>query len=170
MDADDLRSRQSPLKRRYRADPASARVTSRAEGRVAAGDIACLVQGWAGEIDAGLHPATGGDGDQACSADMLLRALVACAGVTLSSVATAMGIDLRAARVVAEGDWDARGTLALDERAPVGLSAVRLAFDVDTDADQATLDRLLELTERYCVIYQTLTHPPQHSATIRRGS
>lgn len=170
MDADELRSRQSPLKRRYREDPAHARVTSRAEGRLAAGDVACLVEGWSGEIEAGLHPAAGGDGDQACSADMLLRALVACAGVTMSSVATAMGIDLRDARVIAEGDWDARGTLAVDEQAPVGLSDVRLTFVVDTDADQATLDRLLELTERYCVIHQTLRNPPRLATTMRRRS
>lgn len=168
MDADELRSRQSPLKRRYREDPPSARVTSRAEGRLVAGDVACLVAGWSGEIEAGLHPATGGDGDRACSADILLRALVACAGVTMSSVATAMGIEIRDARVVAEGDWDARGTLAVAKQVPVGLSAVRLSFVVDTDADQATLDRLLELTERHCVVYRTLADPPRLTTTMQR--
>lgn len=160
MDAGELRARQKPLKDRYKEDPAKARVTSRAEGSLAPDDVACTVAGWRGAIEAGLHPATGGDGSQACSADILLRALVACAGVTLNSVATAMGVSLRDARIVAEGDWDARGTLGLDKTVPVGLSDVRLSFTLDTDADEATVDKLLQLTERFCVIYQTLRNPP----------
>lgn len=161
MDAAELRARQKPLKDRYKEAPEAARVTSRAEGRLADDDIACAVEGWRGEIVAGLHPSTGGDGSQACSADILLRALVACAGVTLKSVATAMGVDLRDARITAEGDWDARGTLGIDKTAPVGLSDVRLTFALDTDADEKTVDKLVQLTERFCVIYQTLKNPPQ---------
>jgi uncharacterized OsmC-like protein len=161
MDAAELRARQKPLKDRYKEDPGSAMVTSRAEGRLADDDIACAVEGWRGQVVAGLHPSTGGDGSQACSADILLRALVACAGVTLKSVATAMGVNLRDARVVAEGDWDARGTLGIDKQAPVGLSDVRLTFTLDTDADDATVAKLVQLTERFCVIYQTLKNPPR---------
>jgi uncharacterized OsmC-like protein len=168
MDRNDLRERQSPLKSRYREEPGSARVTSRAEGRIAADDVACSVAGWRGATEAGLHPATGGDGSQACSADMLLAALVACAGVTLKSVATAMGVTLRDAHVVAEGDWDARGTLGVDREVPVGLTDVRLTFTLDTDAEQATVDRLVELTERYCVIYRTLSQPPRLTVTTER--
>jgi uncharacterized OsmC-like protein len=161
MDATELRARQKPLKDRYKESPDAARVTSRAEGRIAGDDVACAVEGWRGEILAGLHPSTGGDGSQACSADILLRALVACAGVTLKSVATAMGVELRDARVTAEGDWDARGTLGIDKNAPVGLSDVRLTFALDTDADEKTVEKLVQLTERFCVIYQTLKTPLQ---------
>ena len=169
MDAAELRARQAPLKKRYKEDAASARVPCVAEGRLGHDDIACRVEGWAGAVEAGLHPAAGGDGSKACSADMLLEALVACAGVTLKSVATAMGVELRDARIRAEGQWDARGTLAIDKEAPVGISDIELSFELDTDADEATIEKLIGLTERFCVIYQTLANPPRmsvrHSAT-----
>lgn len=168
MDAKQLRDKQQPLKQRYREKPEVARIPARAEARLAKEDVACTVAGWAGEVRAGLHPAAGGDGSQACSADMLLEALAACAGVTLNSVATAMGVTLRDGWVVAEGEWDARGTLALAKEVPVGLRAIRLSFEIDSDADDATLGRLVELTERFCVIYQTLVSPPEPSAEFRR--
>lgn len=123
-----------------------------------------------GETDAGLHPATGGDGSLACSADMLLEALVACAGVTVSAVATAMGVKLRGGRVVAEGHWDARGTLGVDREAPVGLTDIALTFELDTDADAATVQRLVEMSERFCVIYQTLRAPPRLTVTHRTAA
>lgn len=163
MNADELRARQSPLKSEYRREPALARVTSQAEGRLANDDIVCDVDGWNSTIEAGLHQSTGGDGSQACSADLLLQALVACAGVTLKSVATAMGVTLHDARITAEGDWDARGTLGVDRETPVGLTDIRLYFHLDTDADDTTVERLISLAERYCVIYQTLSHPPRLS-------
>ena len=122
---------------------------------------------WGADTNAGLHPATGGDGTLACSADMLLEALVACAGVTIRAVATAMGVQLRDARVIAEGHWDARGTLGVDREAPVGLTDIALKFELDTDADAATVQRLVEMSERFCVIYQTLRTPPQLSVTHR---
>ncbi len=160
MDAMELRARQAPLKRQYREDPSAALVVSRAVGRVGR-DVTCSIGGWAGDTVAGLHRATGGDGSHACSADMILEALVACAGVTLASVATAMGITLRRAEVRAEGTWDARGTLGVSRETPVGLTHVALSFDLDTDADAAAHAKLIELTERYCVIYQTLRNPPE---------
>ncbi len=169
MDASQLRERQQPLKQRYRDDPEAARVPARAAAHIDQGDVACRVPAWAGEVTAGLHPAAGGDGSQACSADMLLEALVACAGVTLKSVATAMGVALRDARVEAEGEWDARGTLALDKTVPVGLRWIALRFRFDTDADDATLTRLVSLTERYCVIYQTLADAADVRATWERA-
>lgn len=159
MDAAALRELQAPIKQRYRDDPDSARVPARAEARLVDG-IACRVPGWAGDVVAGLHPAAGGDGSKACSADMLLEALVACAGVTLNSVATAMGVPLRGAVVRAEGAWDARGTLGVSRETPIGLTDIELTFELDTDADEPTRKRLVELTERYCVIYQTLRNPP----------
>lgn len=159
MEAGELRERQAPIKQSYREDPQRALVHGHAEGTLTAG-ITCTVPSWAGETVAGIHPAAGGDGSKACSADMLLEALVACAGVTMNSVATAMGVQLRSARVRAEGTWDARGTLGVAKDAPVGLTDVRLIFDLDTDADEKTRTRLIELTERYCVIYQTLRNPP----------
>jgi len=162
MDAAALRARQAPIKQRYRDNPDSARVPAHAEARLGEG-ITCTVPGWAGNIVAGLHPAAGGDGSQACSADMLLEALVACAGVTLNSVATAMGVALRDAVVRAEGTWDARGTLGVSRETPIGLTDIRLKFELDTDADEQTCKRLVELTERYCVIYQTLRNPPAMS-------
>jgi uncharacterized OsmC-like protein len=154
-DRDSLRARQAPLKDRYRADPGSAVVTLRAEGRLG-DDVTCRVETGRALVEAGLHPATGGSGLAACSGDMLLQALVACAGVTLGAVATSMGLVLRDARLVAEGDLDFRGTLGVDREAPVGFREIRLHVHLDTDADADSRARLLALTERYCVVYQTL--------------
>ncbi|MCZ6511126.1 MAG: OsmC family protein [Alphaproteobacteria bacterium] len=165
MDATELRALQAPLKQNYRDDPESAAIPAAAEARLG-DDITCAVKSWAGDTVAGLHPAAGGDGSKACSADMLLEALVACAGVTLNSVATAMGVTVRDAVVRAEGTWDARGTLGLSKETPIGLTAIELTFELDTDADEATRARLIELTERYCVIYQTLRNPPQMSYRV----
>lgn len=167
MDATELRARQAPLKQRYREQPESARTLARAEGRLDPDRVACVVRSWHGDTDAGLHPATGGDGSLACSADMLLEALVACAGVTLRAVATAMGVTLRGGRVIAEGHWNASGTLGIDRAAPVGLTDIALTFELDTDADPATVQRLVATSERYCVIYQTLRNPPLLSVTHR---
>jgi uncharacterized OsmC-like protein len=160
MNAEELRAAQAPLKQRYRDAPETAQVLARAEATLDPTDIACGVAGWHGEVRAGLHPATGGDGSLACSADMLLQALVACAGVTLRAVATAMGVTIRSGRVVAQGHWDARGTLGVDRSAPVGLSDIALSFEIDSDADPARLARMIATTERYCVILQTLRTPP----------
>ena len=160
MDRTDLRALQAPLKDRYRAEPGAAALTLRAEGSLGEG-ITCSVQTGRAIAEAGLHPYTGGDGTALCSGDMLLEALVACAGVTLRSVATAMGIEVRGGTVRAEGDLDFRGTLGVDREAPVGFSAIRLRFDLDTDAEQEALGKLLELTERYCVVLQTLASPPR---------
>ncbi len=165
MDTTELRALQAPLKQMYRDDPETARIPAKAEARLGGG-ITCAIPGWAGNTVAGLHPAAGGDGSKACSADMLLEALVACAGVTLSSVATAMGINLRDAVVRAEGTWDARGTLGVSKETPIGLTNIELSFEIDTDADEATRQRLVELTERYCVIYQTLQNSPAMSYSI----
>jgi len=162
MDTAELRALQAPLKDKYREDPATAQIPAAAGGHLG-DDVTCAVGGWAGDTVAGLHPAAGGDGSKACSADMLLEALVACAGVTLNSVATAMGIELRDAKVRAEGTWDARGTLGLSKETPIGLKSIELIFDLDTDADEAARTRLIELTERYCVIYQTLKNSPELS-------
>ena len=161
MNAQELRDLQAPLKQKYRKDPETGEVRAHAEGRLGE-DITCGVTSW-GETKtmAGLHPATGGDGSKACSADMLLEALVACAGVTLSSVATHMGVSLNDALVRAEGRWDARGTLGVSREAPVGLTDIELSFELDTDTDEKTRAKLIELTERYCVIYQTLRNPPE---------
>lgn len=165
MDTAELRALQAPIKKAYREQPERARVPARAEARLGPG-VTCTVKGWAGDTVAGLHPATGGDGSAACSADMLLEALVACAAVTLNSVATAMGVSLRQAVVRAEGTWDARGTLGVSKEIPVGLTDIALTFELDSDADEATRTRLVELTERYCVIYQTLKTPPKLSFRI----
>ena len=167
MDANELRALQAPLKKQYREQPETARTPTRAEAILDPDRVACHVHSWGGETDAGLHPATGGDGSLACSADMLLEALVACAGVTVSAVATAMGVKLRGGRVIAEGHWNARGTLGVDREAPVGVTDIALTFELDTDADAATVRRLVELTERFCVIYQTLRAPPRLSVTQR---
>ena len=167
MDANELRALQAPLKKQYRERPETANTPARAEAILDLDGIACRVCSWVGETSAGLHPATGGDGSLACSADMLLEALVACAGVTISAVATAMGVKLRGGRVIAEGHWDARGTLGVDREAPVGLSDIALTFELDTDADAATVQRLVEMSERFCVIYQTLCRPPGLSVTHR---
>jgi uncharacterized OsmC-like protein len=159
MNAEELKALQAPIKERYRKDPATAVVTLRAQGRIGEG-IACRVETGKALIEAGLHPATGGSGLQACSGDMLLEALVACAGVTLNAVATAMGIELRDAKLSAEGDLDFRGTLGVAREAPVGFREIRLKFDLDTDAPQEQRKKLIELTERYCVVLQTLRKAP----------
>lgn len=160
MNAEQLRAMQAPLKQRYREMPDAAHVPARAEARLDTDDIACTVPAWQGETHAGLHPATGGSGQLACSADMLLEAVVACAGVTLRAVATAMGVTIHSGRVIAEGSWDARGTLGIDRSVPVGLTDISLRFEVDSDADAAKLERMIQTTERYCVILQTLRNPP----------
>jgi uncharacterized OsmC-like protein len=159
VDAEELKSLQAPIKNQYRENPESAVITLRAEGRLGQG-IACRVATGKALVEAGLHPATGGSGTQACSGDMLLEALAACAGVTLASVATARGVNLRDARVVAEGDLDFRGTLGVSKAAPVGFRAIRLRFELDTDANEATQRKLIETTERYCVVLQTLRVAP----------
>jgi uncharacterized OsmC-like protein len=159
MNADQLKSLQSPLKARYREDPEAAVITLSASGRLGDGP-ACRVETGRALVEAGLHPATGGDGLSVCSGDMLLEALVACAGVTLGAVATAMGIDIRDASVWAEGDLDVRGTLGVSKETPVGFRNLRLRFDIDTDAPAEQVGRLVELTERYCVVYQTLRGTP----------
>ena len=158
MNADEIRSLQAPLKERYRERPGTALVTLRAEGRIGEG-ITCKVETGKALVEAGLHPATGGDGLSACSGNMLLEALVACAGVTLRAVATALDIQLRDATVRAEGDLDFRGTLGVSKDVAVGFQQIRLHFDLDTDASEEQLATLLRLTERYCVVYQTLNHP-----------
>jgi uncharacterized OsmC-like protein len=160
MNAAELREKQAPLKANYRSNPDAAIVKLRASGTVDTTRLAITVDTHAGPVQAGLHPATGGDGSQACSADMLLQALVACAGVTLSAVATAMGIAVRSGRVWAEGEIDFRGTLGVAKDVPVGFRSLHLHFDLDTDATPEAQARLLALTERYCVVYQTLAHPP----------
>ena len=170
MDANELRALQAPLKKQYREQPATALTPARAEAMLDMDRIVCGVRSRGGETDAGLHPATGGDGNLACSADMMLEALVACAGVTVSAVATAMGVKLRGGRVVAEGHWDARGTLGVDREAPVGLTDIALTFELDTDADTATVQRLVEMSERFCVIYQTLRAPPGLRVTQRTAA
>jgi uncharacterized OsmC-like protein len=159
MNSDDLRTIQAPLKERYRDAPDAAHITLRAQGRIGEGVI-CRVETGQALVVAGLHPATGGTGQAACSGDMLLEALVACAGVTLNAVATALGIELRDASLVAEGDLDFRGTLGISKDVPVGFQGIRLTITLDTDASEEQLATLLRLTERYCVVYQTLAHPP----------
>jgi uncharacterized OsmC-like protein len=165
VDRETLREIQAPLKDRYRDDPDAARLTLTATGSLAEG-IACSVETGRQIAEAGLHPATGGDGTQLCSGDMLLEALVACAGVTLRSVATSLGIAVDGGTVRAEGDLDFSGTLAVDRDAPVGFSAVRLSFDLETDADEEQLATLQRLTERYCVVYQTLASSPALSTVL----
>jgi uncharacterized OsmC-like protein len=166
MNRDELRFLQAPLKQRYRDDPGAGLITLKAEGRLGE-NVSCSVETGRALVEAGLHPATGGSGVQACSGDMLLQALVACAGVTLSAVATSMGIDLRGGRLAAEGDLDFRGTLGVAKDAPVGFRAIRLAIELDCDAPPAERQRLVELTERYCVVYQTLANRPGLSVTLR---
>jgi uncharacterized OsmC-like protein len=157
MKKDELRALQAPLKQRYREQADAALITLMAEGHLGEG-VSCRVETGRALVEAGLHPATGGTGLQACSGDMLLQALVACAGVTLSAVSTALGIELRAARLCAEGDLDFRGTLGVDKEAPVGFRQIRLTITLDTPASEEDQDKLLTLTERYCVVYQTLRH------------
>ena len=169
MDRAALQAVQKPLKDRYREEPAAALVTLRADGELDAEHIACKVETGRALVEAGLHPATGGTGTLACSGDMLLEALVACAGVTLGAVATAIGVDVRAGSVHAEGDLDFRGTLGVAKDAPVGFKSIRLRFELDTDASQEQLGTLLKLTERYCVVAQSLRQPPQFSVSSRRS-
>ena len=169
MDATALRSLQAPLKSRYRDDPDAAVITLTAKGSLDDTSIACKVETGRALAVAGLHPATGGSGAELCSGDMLLEALVACAGVTLKAVATALEIPLRAGTVSAEGDLDFRGTLGVDREAPVGFRAIRLSFALDTDAPGEKLDQLLKLTERYCVVFQTLNHKPELAVTSLRA-
>lgn len=160
MKAEDLRSIQAPLKQQYKDKPKAAIVTLRAKGKIGEG-VTCSVDTGKAIAKAGLHPATGGDGTSLCSGDMLLEALVACAGVTLTAVATAIGVELKDATITAEGDLDFRGTLAVSKDAPVGFKALRLIFELDTDASSEQIESLINLTERYCVVYQTLLNTPE---------
>src|ERR1700726_582969 len=169
MDATELRAMQAPIKERYKTDPKSAVITLKAKGTPDASHIACKVETGRALAVAGLHPATGGSGLELCSGDMLLEALVACAGVTLKAVATALDVPLRAATVAAEGDLDFRGTLGVVKDAPVGFKDIRLTFTVDTDAPREKLDQLLKLTERYCVVYQTIRSGPPVDVRLTRG-
>jgi uncharacterized OsmC-like protein len=168
MDANELRALQAPIKERYRGDPQAAVVTLRAKGTLDDGAIACKVETGRALAAAGLHPATGGSGLELCSGDMLLEALVACAGVTLKAVATALDIPLKSGKVSAEGELDFRGTLGVAKDAPVGFREIRLRFDLDTDAAQDKLDQLLKLTERYCVVYQTIKAGPPVAVSMAR--
>jgi uncharacterized OsmC-like protein len=166
MNADQLKALQAPLKDQYKTDPASALITLRARGRASEG-VACKVETGRALVEAGLHPATGGDGSFVCSGDMLLEALVACAGVTLRAVATAIGVELRDAVVTAEGDLDFRGTLGVSKETPVGFQRIRLDFALTTDATEEQLTTLIRLTERYCVVYQTLRTSPEVTVSRR---
>jgi uncharacterized OsmC-like protein len=168
MDSASLRALQAPIKDRYKADPKAGLITLKAKGALDDTNIACKVETGRALAVAGLHPATGGSGLELCSGDMLLEALVACAGVTLKAVATALDIPLRAGTVSAEGDLDFRGTLGVTKEAPVGFAQIRLRFDLDTDATQDKLDQLLKLTERYCVVYQTIRSGPPVAITLKR--
>jgi uncharacterized OsmC-like protein len=165
MESDELKSLQAPLKQKYKDQPDTAIVTLKANARIGEG-ITCKVETGATLVEAGLHPATGGDGLSLCSGDMLLEALVACAGVTLGAVATAIGVELRDAAISAEGDLDFRGTLGVSKEAPVGFKSIRLSFKLDTDADREQLESLLKLTERYCVVLQTISSTPSISITL----
>ena len=169
MDSTELRAMQAPIKERYKADPKAGLITLKAKGAVDGEGIACKVETGRALAIAGLHPATGGSGLELCSGDMLLEALVACAGVTLKSVATALDIALKSGTVSAEGDLDFRGTLGVDKEAPVGFAAIRLTLDIDTDAPQDKVDLLLKLTERYCVVYQTIRSGPPVAVTLNRA-
>ena len=166
MNADDLRAMQAPLKSRYKEMPGAALITLRAEGDLDSQEIACSVETGKALVKAGLHPATGGDGSFACSGDMLLQALAACAGVTLKAVATALCIELKSGKVRCEGDLDFRGTLGVDRAAPVGFREIRLAFDIATDADKDAVAKLIQLTERYCVVFQTIKVSPTVSVQV----
>jgi uncharacterized OsmC-like protein len=168
MDAAGLRALQAPIKERYKADPKAGFITLKAKGTLDDSNIACKVETGRTLAIAGLHPATGGSGMELCSGDMLLEALVACAGVTLKAVATAIDIPLKSGAVSAEGDLDFRGTLGVAKEAPVGFAQIRLRFDVDTDAPQEKLDQLLKLTERYCVVYQTIKSGPPVEVSLKR--
>jgi uncharacterized OsmC-like protein len=169
MDANELRSMQAPLKERYKSDPEAANITLKAKGTLDEGSIACKVETARAPAVAGLHPATGGSGLELCSGDMLLEALVACAGVTVKAVATALAIPLKSGTVSAEGDLDFRGTLGVAKDVPVGFAQIRLRFDLKTDASQDKLDQLLKLTERYCVVYQTIKNGPPVDVKLARA-
>lgn len=170
MDSTELRAMQAPIKDRYKADPKAAFITLKAKGSLDSEGLSCKVEtGKAAAAIAGLHPATGGSGLELCSGDMLLEALVACAGVTVKAVATALEIPLRAGHVFAEGDLDFRGTLGVAKDAPVGFAQIRLRFELDTDAPQDKLDQLLKLTERYCVVYQTIKSGPPVDVSMKRA-
>jgi uncharacterized OsmC-like protein len=169
MDATALRAMQAPIKDKYKSDPKAAVITLKAKGTLDDTNIACKVETGRALAVAGLHPATGGSGLELCSGDMLLEALVACAGVTVKAVATALDIPVKSGRVSAEGDLDFRGTLGVAKDAPVGFAQIRLRFDLDTDAPQDKLDQLLKLTERYCVVYQTIKSGPPVEVTMARG-
>lgn len=168
MDAAGLRALQAPIKEHYKADPKAGLVTLKAKGRLDDAAIACKVETGRALAVAGLHPATGGSGLELCSGDMLLEALVACAGVTLKAVATALDVPLKSATISAEGDLDFRGTLGVAKEAPVGFTQIRLRFDLDTDTPQEKLDQLLKLTERYCVVYQTIRSGPPIEIKLQR--
>jgi uncharacterized OsmC-like protein len=168
MDSTELRALQAPIKERYKADAKAGLITLKAKGALDDANIACKVETGRALAVAGLHPASGGSGLELCSGDMLLEALVACAGVTLKSVATAIEVPLRSGNVIAEGDLDFRGTLGVDKEAPVGFAEIRLRFEVATDAPQDKLDLLLKLTERYCVVYQTIKNGPKVSVSMKR--
>jgi uncharacterized OsmC-like protein len=168
MDAAELRAMQAPIKDRYKSEPGAALITLKAKGTLDDSNIACKVETGRALAVAGLHPATGGSGLELCSGDMLLEALVACAGVTLKAVSTALAIPLKSGTVSAEGDLDFRGTLGVDKEAPVGFRQIRLRFDVDTDVPQDKLDQLLKLTERYCVVYQTIAKGPPVDIKLSR--
>jgi uncharacterized OsmC-like protein len=170
MNAEELRALQAPLKDKYKQDAGAAVITLRAKGTLDEASIACKVDTGRALVEAGLHPATGGSGLQACSGDMLLEALVACAGVTLRAVATALGIEVRSGTVSAEGDLDFRGTLGVAKDAPVGFKNIRLRFDLDTNADAEKLATLQKLTERYCVVYQSLRQPPAFEVALRNAA
>ena len=169
MDSGELRALQAPIKERYKADPKAGLITLKAKGSLDESNIACKVETGRALAVAGLHPATGGSGLELCSGDMLLEALVACAGVTLKAVATALDVPLKSGAVSAEGDLDFRGTLGIAKDAPVGFAAIRLRFDVETEAPQDKLDQLLKLTERYCVVYQTIRNGPPVTVAMQRG-
>ena len=160
MDAEGLKAMQAPIKEKYQETPEAALITLKAEGELGAEALVCSVDTGRAMVEAGLHPATGGDGLSACSGDMLLQALVACAGVTLAAVATALGIEVKSGKVLAEGDLDFRGTLGVDKEVPGGFRDIRLDFDLDTDADEEMMATLMTLTARYCVVYQTLRAAP----------
>ena len=168
MDAGELRAMQAPIKERYKSDPKTAFITLKAKGTLDDSNIACKVETGRALAIAGLHPATGGSGLELCSGDMLLEALVACAGVTVKAVATALDIPLKSGNVSAEGDLDFRGTLGVAKDAPVGFAQIRMRFDLDTDAAQDKLDQLLKLTERYCVVYQTIKSGPPVDVQMKR--
>jgi len=169
MNQDDLRAAQAPFKERYRSEPEAALITLKAEGRIGE-QVTCRIETGRALVEAGLHPATGGPGTFACSGDMLLEALAACAGVTMAAVATSIGIPLRGGTVRAEGDLDFRGTLGVAKEAPVGFQAIRLSFDLDADASEEQLATLRRLTERYCVVYQTLRQAPAVEVSLSRNN